>query len=325
LTYELVLLVLIVAGLAAASALVMTWIMRIDAREKKLQGRMAFVVAPLVRVVDTAEEQVSLAKSSQKKSEKIKEIAAQLINVDLNQAETYPVKWWLLPPVTIAISWVIVEIASHPLGHLYLLLLTGWPFISIFVTKFAFNWLNNKRNSKLLEQFPDALNSIVRSVRVGIPMAEALRTVSRDALEPTRAEFLILADKVSIGIPLDVALRELALRIKLTEYQFFATALTLQARSGGGITQTLETLAEVIRKRVGLKARGYALTAEARTSVMILALLPCVAGGGLFIMQRSYADMLFDTKSGQSCLGAAILLMGAGLGLIQYMINNVLK
>ena len=56
------------------------------------------------------------------------------------------------------------------------------------------------------------------------------------------------------------------MRIKLTEYQFFATALTLQARSGGGITQTLETLADVIRKRVGLKARGYALTAEARTS-----------------------------------------------------------
>jgi tight adherence protein B len=193
------------------------------------------------------------------------------------------------------------------------------------VTKFAFNWFNNKRNSKLLEQFPDALNSIVRCVRVGIPMAEALRTVSRDALEPTKAEFKTLADKVTIGIPLDVALRELSDRIKLTEYQFFATALTLQARSGGGITQTLETLADVIRKRVGLKARGYALTAEARTSAMILALLPFIAGGGIFLMQRSYIKLLFDTSSGQSCLGAAILLMGAGLGSIQYLINNVLK
>jgi tight adherence protein B len=193
------------------------------------------------------------------------------------------------------------------------------------VTKFAFNWLNNKRNSKLLEQFPDALSSIVRCVRVGIPMAEALRTVSRDALEPTKTEFQTLADKVTIGIPLDVALRDLSMRIRLTEYQFFATALTLQARSGGGITQTLETLAEVIRKRVGLKARGYALTAEARTSAMILAVLPFIAGGGIFVMQRPYMKLLFDTSSGQSCLGAAILLMGAGLGTIQYMINNVLK
>jgi tight adherence protein B len=321
---KLLLLVILVLGLAASALFTMMEILRIDAREKRLLGRMEFVISPLARAADPAAEQISLAKSSQK-SEKIKNFAAELINVDLNQAETYPIKWWLIPPITIALSWVIVEIASHPIGHKYFLLIVGWPFCAFFVTKFAFNLLNNKRNAKLLEQFPDALNAIVRSVRVGIPMAEALRTVSRDAMEPTRAEFLILADKVSIGIPLDVALRELAVRIKLTEYQFFATALTLQARSGGGITQTLETLAEVIRKRVGLKARGYALTAEARTSAMILALLPFVAGGGIFVMQRPYAMLLFDTKSGQSCLGAAILLMVAGLGSIQYMINNVLK
>ena len=194
------------------------------------------------------------------------------------------------------------------------------------LTKFAFNWFTNKRNAKLLEQFPDALNTIVRCVRVGIPMAEALRTVSRDAQQPTKAEFTILADKVSIGIPLDVALRELSHRIKLTEYQFFATALTLQARSGGGITQTLETLADVIRKRVGLKARGYALTAEARMSAMILAALPFIAGGGDFLHAACrICILLFTTRSGQSVLGAAILLMITGMGIIQYMISNVLK
>jgi len=130
---------------------------------------------------------------------------------------------------------------------------------------------------------------------------------------------------VQIGIPVEIALRELAARIKLTEYQFFATAITLQTRSGGGITQTLETLAEVIRKRVGLRDRGYALTAEARTSALILAVLPFVAGTALFIMQRHYIIMLFDTSSGQSCLAAALLLMCTGMGIIQYMISSVLK
>jgi len=319
----LAILVLLVMGLSVASVVTMIWIFLNDEREKRLLGRMGFVASPLVRMVDP-EEQISLAKTPQK-AERVKAFAAELVNVDLSQADTYPLKWWLIPPITCAASWGITWIASHPLGHEYFLLVVGWPACSLLITKFTFNWLNNKRNGKLLAQFPDALSGIVRSVGVGIPIAEALRSVAGDAQEPTRAEFLILADKVAIGIPLDVALRELAMRIKLTEYQFFATALTLQARSGGGITQTLETLAEVIRKRVGLKARGYALTAEARTSAMILAVLPFVAGGGIFIMQRPYADMLFDSKSGQSCLGAAILLMGAGLGTIQYMINNVLK
>jgi tight adherence protein B len=301
----------------------MMWIMKIDAAEKRFSGRLDFIVSAVTRP-DEPEERISLSKS-EKETEHFKRLAEKIIGVDLEQAETYPIKWWLILPMTLGLSWVIIDIAGHPIGHRDFLIPFGWPFCWLFITKFAFNWLNNKRNAKLLEQFPDALSSIVRCVRVGIPMAEALRTVSRDALEPTKAEFQTLADKVTIGIPLDVALRDLSMRIKLTEYQFFATALTLQARSGGGITQTLETLAEVIRKRVGLKARGYALTAEARTSSMILALLPFVAGGGLFVMQRPYMKLLFDTSSGQSCLGAAILLMGAGLGTIQYMINNVLK
>jgi tight adherence protein B len=320
---ELVFILALTAILFLASTAMLMWIIKIDAREKKLSGRIEFIAAPLLRL-DAPAAQISLSKS-ERGTERLKRIAENIIGVDLNQAEAYPIKWWLVPPITLPVSWLIIDIAGHPIGHRAFLFLVGWPFCWIMVTKFAFNWFNNKRNSKLLEQFPDALNSIVRCVRVGIPMAEALRTVSRDALEPTKAEFKTLADKVTIGIPLDVALRELSDRIKLTEYQFFATALTLQARSGGGITQTLETLADVIRKRVGLKARGYALTAEARTSAMILALLPFIAGGGIFLMQRSYIKLLFDTSSGQSCLGAAILLMGAGLGSIQYLINNVLK
>jgi tight adherence protein B len=259
----------------------------------------------------------------------LKQRAAGFIGVDLQQAETYPIKWWLVPPITLALDCGIVFLASHPLGGytflFFLVKFIGAPILWLVLTKAVFGWFTNKRNAKLLEQFPDALSTVVRCVRVGIPMGEALRTVSRDAQHPTKAEFTILADKVSIGIPLDVALRELSLRIKLTEYQFFSTALTLQARSGGGITQTLETLAEVIRKRVGLKARGYALTAEARTSAMILSVLPFVAGGAIFVMQRPYIILLFTTKSGESVLGAAILLMGTGIGVIQYMINSVLK
>jgi tight adherence protein B len=294
-------------------------------RRDKFTARINEAVAPVARPANYVEEQISLAKQVSR-ADQIKQKAANLIDVDLQQAETYPIKWWLVPPISLAIAYFLVFLAEHPL-HSFKpeLLFIGFPIAWVFVTKFIFTWFNNRRNATLLEQFPDALNTIVRCVRVGIPMAEALRTVANDAQEPTKAEFAILADKVAIGIPLDVALRELSERIKLTEYQFFSTAVTLQARSGGGITQTLETLAEVIRKRVGLKQRGYALTAEARTSAMILAVLPFIAGGAIFVMQRPYITLLFTTPGGQDCLGAAILMMMIGMGIIQYMISSVLK
>ena len=285
---ELIVLFVVLVVLLALCGVVLIAILQDYDRRQKLEARMQDVVTPADRHPNPVEEELSLTHKVSKTQE-LKERAAGFIGVDLRQAETYPIKWWLV------------------------------------LTKFVFNWFTNRRNAKLLEQFPDSLSTIVRCVRVGIPMGEALRMVARDAQEPTKAEFEILADKVSIGIPLDIALRELSQRIKLTEYQFFATAITLQARSGGGITQTLETLAEVIRKRVGLKARGYALTAEARTSAMILSVLPFVAGGAIFVMQRPYIVLLFTTKSGESILGLAILLMGMGMGIIQYMISNVLK
>jgi tight adherence protein B len=321
---ELILLFIFVLILLGLIVLTTIFVMQGHDRQRKFQARVDGVVAPAARGPSPADEVLSLTKTVSR-MEQIKEKAAGIIGVDLQQSETYPIKWWLVPPLTFAGAGVVIELALQPLSGFKLLLYVAFPLIWLMLTKFVFNWFTNKRNAKLLEQFPDALNTIVRCVRVGIPMAEALRTVSRDAQQPTKAEFTILADKVSIGIPLDAALRELSHRIKLTEYQFFATALTLQARSGGGITQTLETLADVIRKRVGLKARGYALTAEARMSAMILAALPFIAGGAIFFMQRPYMLLLFTTRSGESVLGAAILLMITGMGIIQFMISNVLK
>jgi tight adherence protein B len=324
--------ILIVAALVlillAMAALAMASVMQGHKRLQKLTSRINEVVAPGTAPTAVAAEALSLTRAVTR-AEQIKQQAASFIGVDLRQAETYPIKWWLVPFLALAVTLTIDWLASHPLGGypvlLYTLFYAGTPIIWLLLTKFAFGWFMNRRNTKLLEQFPDALGTIVRCVRVGIPMGEALRTVARDAPEPTKIEFDILADKVSIGIPLDVALRELSQRIKLTEYQFFATAITLQSRSGGGITQTLESLADVIRKRVGLKARGYALTAEARTSAMILAALPFVAGGAIFVMQRQYIVLLFNTSSGEAILGAAVLLMGIGMGIIQFMISNVLK
>ncbi len=118
----------------------------------------------------------------------------------------------------------------------------------------------------LFQQFPDALAMIVRAVRVGLPIVEAIRVVARENAEPTAREFAGLVAQTTIGVPLDDALREMAERNRLPEYRFFATALSLQSQTGGGLTETLENLADTIRKRVAAKLRGHALAAEARMS-----------------------------------------------------------
>ncbi len=324
---KLLVVVLLVVLLLAVAGATMLLIKEHD-RQAKLKARVSETIAPSARPTQAVEEEYSLVRTVSR-AEELKEKAAAMIGVDLQQAETYPIKWWLVPPIALLLDAGMIFLLSHPLAsYPFLLYLTeyfGSIVLWYLIIRFIFNMFKNRRNAKLVEQFPDALNTVVRCVRVGIPMGEALRTVAKDAMEPTKREFAILADKVSIGVPLDAALRDLSLRVKLTEYQFFATALTLQARSGGGITQTLEGLSDVIRKRVALKARGYALTAEARTSAMVLSVLPFVAGGMIFMVQPDYIETLFTTKGGESVITGAIVLLIFGMGTIQTMISNVLK
>ncbi len=87
-------------------------------------------------------------------------------------------------------------------------------------------------------------------------------------------------------------------RNTLPEYGFFAAALSLQAQTGGGLTATLETLADIIRRRVAMKERGHALSSEARTSSMVLGALPVAVGGMLYIVAPQYIDRAHDPGRG---------------------------
>jgi tight adherence protein B len=153
---------------------------------------------------------------------------------------------------------------------------------------------------------------IVRSVRVGIPVLGAINAVAREAQAPTSFEFTRLASQVSVGVPLDEAAIEMGTRNDLAEYRFFATAIGLQAQTGGGLSETLENLADLIRKRLALRERGHALSSEARTSALILGALPVVLGGGLWALNPGYISVLFTTRPGQAILGIALFLLASG-------------
>ena len=87
-------------------------------------------------------------------------------------------------------------------------------------------------------------------------------------------------------------------------------ALALQSRTGGGLTEALDGLADVMRKRLALSARGLALAAEAKTSIIILASLPFVSGSALAVLNPQYIGRLFHEPASQKVLLAAIGMLG---------------
>jgi len=248
--------------------------------------------------------------------------AARLFGYDPTHAEHYSMRWWLVLSIALVLARAVAEMLRIFAGSWSLLTV---PVLWVMLSRFAFHWSEQRRRTMLYAQFPDALAMIVRAVRVGIPLNEGIHTVAREAMPPTGPEFGLLHDRVSIGVTLEDALREMAERNKLPEYRFFATALALQSRTGGGLSEALEGLADVMRRRLALKARGLALAAEAKTSIMILASLPFVSGGALAVLNPHYIGRLFTDPGCQKVLIAAIGLLGSGLLVMRGMIRKALS
>ena len=247
--------------------------------------------------------------------------AAGLLGADLARTELYHIAWWLVPVLALAPAYVVAMLGEPFVGP------AGWldlPVLCVFISRKYFGLCHERRVTALFVQFPEALATVVRAVRVGIPVSEAIRAVANEGAEPTRSEFARLADDVAIGSPLDEALRAMAERNRVPEYRFFATALSLQSQTGGAISETLENLADVIRKRVAARARGKALAAEARTSALVLSVLPVVACAGLWLVNPDYIGVLFVTPTGHTILGAAAGLLGFGTWVMRVMIRRSL-
>ncbi len=205
--------------------------------------------------------------------------------------------------------------------------LVGWvlaPAAFVLFCRGFFGWCESRTQQKLYTQFPEALATVVRTVRVGLPVVEAIRVVAKESLQPTAREFSSLVEQTAIGVPLDEALRDMATLSGLPEYRFFATALSLQSQTGGGLTETLENLADTIRKRVAIRMRGRALASEARMSAYILGALPLVTGGILSVINPSYVRVLFVDPSGQTLLFVGIAMLSVGAFTMHTMIRKSL-
>ena len=307
---------LLVACFAASLVL-----MRIDERSRRVRRRRFTLTGPYgqARIGPAIGPAFSLSTALPIAS--LGRRARHLIGMDPERPEPYPLSPWLVMPLALLPGWVARWLLHGLLGHL------AWfavPLCWFLGVRGIYRGSDAKRAATLLEQFPDALATIVRAVRVGIPVMEAMRAVARDAAEPTASEFTRVYDQVTIGTPLEDALQGLAARSRLPEYRFFATALSLQSQTGGGLTETLENLADVIRKRVALKARGYALASEARTSAGVLAVLPVFSGAALMVLNPGYLAPLMEEGPGQTLFGSGVLWLGSGLLVMRWLIRKSL-
>ncbi|SHL48900.1 tight adherence protein B [Roseovarius marisflavi] len=156
-----------------------------------------------------------------------------------------------------------------------------------------FTWINmkaNKRMGMLEEQLPDAIELMVRSLRVGHPFSAAIGIVATEVSDPLATEFGIIADEAAYGRDMGEALKDMAERLDMQDLRFLAVAVTIQQQSGGNLAEILAGLAKVIRSRFRLFRRVKAITAEAKWSGKFLSGFPILALILIQVIKPDYYD-----------------------------------
>ena len=135
----------------------------------------------------------------------------------------------------------------------------------------------NKRLGMIEEQLADAVELMVRSLRVGHPFSSAISIVANEVPDPLASEFGVIADESAYGRDVGEALKDMAERLDMQDLRFLAVAVTIQQQSGGNLAEILAGLSKVIRARFRLFRRVKAITAEAKWSGKFLSAFPIVA------------------------------------------------
>ncbi|WP_238365995.1 type II secretion system F family protein [Mesobacterium pallidum] len=161
----------------------------------------------------------------------------------------------------------------------------------------VYMWINHKAAKRLAlieEQLPDAVELMVRSLRVGHPFSSAISIVSKEIKDPLATEFGVIADESAYGRDVGEALKHMAERLDMQDLRFLAVAVTIQQQSGGNLAEILMGLARVIRARFRLFRRVKAITAEAQWSGKFLSGFPIFALIAINLLDPHYYDDVLD-------------------------------
>lgn len=185
----------------------------------------------------------------------------------------------------------------------------------------ALGFMAKRRINKFVSEFPAAVDVIIRGVKAGLPLADCLRIIASESPEPLRSEFRRVVEAQAVGLSVTEAVERMAERVPVTEADFFAIVIGIQQKAGGNLTEALGNLSRVIRERKKMKAKIKAVSAEAKTSAMIIGALPFAVAFFVYLTTPSYMEALWTTSTGRIvCVGCGIW-MGIGILVMKQMIN----
>jgi len=221
---------------------------------------------------------------------------------------------------SVALGLLAAVVAKFFGTELYVVV--GLAFAAGFgLPRWLLAYLKKRRETRFLEELPNAIDVIVRGVKAGLPLGDCVRIIGTETQEPVKSEFRLIAESTAIGMPLPEACAKLHDRIPLAESNFFAIMITIQQKAGGSLSEALANLSRVLRERRKMKMKIKAMSMEAKASAVIIAALPIAVMFLVYLTSPAYIELLWTTALGRTMLAACAGWMMCGVLVMRRMIN----
>lgn len=203
-----------------------------------------------------------------------------------------------------------------------LLVAVGAAFVGFLgLPRWFLGFLRKRRQNTFLNDFADAIDVMVRGLKAGLPVSEAMKIIATETGPPVGPEFVEVVDGQRVGIALDQGIERMVERIPLAEVNFLAIVMAIQSKTGGNLSEALGNLSKVLRERKKMKAKIRSVSQEAKSSAAIIGSLPFVIMGAMLVLNPNYLNPLFETDIGNMLLIGSGVWMTLGVLVMRKMIN----
>jgi len=222
--------------------------------------------------------------------------------------------WWLGTPVAVIVVMT-----------LWLTLGIPWPYLAAIFAMVLLcagqidEILCQLRVQKLEQQLADSIDMMVAGVKSGAGLQSALESSVKQARKPWAGEADQLVRAIRFGEdPVD-ALGDLAERLPLESVLLFSQTLAVNWRVGGRLAITLANVGRTVRDRIELSRRMYAMTTQARLSVISVIVVTYFIGALIWRNDPERMSGFLVSTVGQVMVSIGMLLQAVGIVWISWM------
>ncbi|MCY4003561.1 MAG: type II secretion system F family protein [Rhodospirillales bacterium] len=186
-------------------------------------------------------------------------------------------------------------------------------------------WLQKRLLNAFIAKFPELVDQIVRLSATGVPVIEAIASVTEHAPHPVKPVLAMFTDYLAAGLDPEEAAGTVSRRFRIPELIMFLAVVRLQRRSGGGVSAAFANLSKTLRDRRQASLKAKASTAQTRFTLLILAVLPFVLLGVQSFTSPDSVAILFDTDTGTQLLRWGFALIAGGLYIARTIASNAAR